>query len=136
GTTVVTDTSDDPADATGADDATATAITAAPAISLVLTDDTSGLSSPVAAGDVVSYTYTATNDGNVTLTGVALDPTITDADGNTLVLTSGPTFVSADAGSADGTLQPGEAATYTATYELTQSDIDAGGISQTADVDG
>ncbi|WP_430383350.1 DUF7507 domain-containing protein, partial [Yoonia maritima] len=136
GTTVVSDTSDDPADATGADDATATAITAAPAISLVLTDDTSALSSPVAAGDVVSYTYTATNDGNVTLTGVALDPTITDADGNTLVLTSGPTFVSADAGSADGTLLPGEAGTYTATYELTQSDIDAGGISQTADVDG
>ncbi|WP_106743383.1 DUF7507 domain-containing protein [Yoonia maritima] len=113
----------------------ATAITAAPAISLVLTDDTSALSSPVAAGDVVSYTYTATNDGNVTLTGVALDPTITDADGNTLVLTSGPTFVSADAGSADGTLLPGEAGTYTATYELTQSDIDAGGISQTATVD-
>jgi len=109
-----------------------TPVAALPTISLVLTDDTSALSAPVAAGDVITYTYPATNDGNVTLDGVVLAPTITDADGTVLTLTSGPTFVSADAGSAEGTLLPGEEATYTATYALVQSDIDAGGVSQTA----
>ncbi|KJZ17894.1 DUF7507 domain-containing protein, partial [Loktanella sp. S4079] len=66
----LSDDPNNPADVDGdldgyPDDETVVNLTAAPAISLVLTDDTSGLSSPVAAGDVVSYTYTATNDGNV-----------------------------------------------------------------------
>ncbi|WP_442316373.1 DUF7507 domain-containing protein, partial [Actibacterium lipolyticum] len=133
--TVVSGTSDDPADLTGAADATVTPLAPAPAVSMELVDDTTALSTPVAEGDVVTYTYTVTNDGNVTLDGVAISPTLTDADGNVLTLTTGPDFGTATSGSAEGTLLPGEVATYTATYILEQSDIDAGGVSQTAEVD-
>ncbi|WP_207652105.1 DUF7507 domain-containing protein, partial [Actibacterium lipolyticum] len=139
--TVVTATSDDPADLTGAADATVTPLAPAPAVSMELVDDTTALSTPVAEGDVVTYTYTVTNDGNVTLaldTIAPITPTLTDADGTALTLTTAPAFEgpASSLGSAEGTLLPGEVATYTATYTLTQSDIDAGGLSQTATVDG
>ncbi|SMX51151.1 hypothetical protein COL8621_03681 [Actibacterium lipolyticum] len=100
-----------------------------------LVADTSALGTPVVAGEEITYTYTVSNNGNVTLDGVAISPTLTDADGNVLTLTTGPDFGTATSGSAEGTLLPGEVATYTATYILEQSDIDAGGVSQTAEVD-
>ncbi|WP_431137686.1 DUF7507 domain-containing protein, partial [Psychroserpens mesophilus] len=46
------------------------------------------------------------------------------------------TFVSPDLGSLEGTLQVGERATYTATYVITQSDVDAGGVSNSVVADG
>ena len=72
-------------------------------------------------GDLVTYTYTLMNTSNVTLTG---------ADVLGLVSFSGtgsapvPALV---AGSQ--TLVPGEVATFTATYPLTQDDVDAGLVS-------
>ena len=62
-----------------------------------------------AAGDVLHYTATVTNEGNVTLTGVSvMDPT-TGLNQTGL------------------TLAPGESAVYKSTYTLTQIDVDSNG---------
>ena len=89
------------------------------------------------AGDVVRFTIAATNDGTVTLGAVAVEADVlTRADGTVLALSSGPDFASASGGSPEGTLVPGETATWTATYALTQADVDAGGIANAATVGG
>jgi uncharacterized repeat protein (TIGR01451 family) len=71
--------------------------------------DGNGNASVDAAGDVLHYTATVTNEGNVTLTGVSvMDPT-TGLNETGL------------------TLAPGESATYASTYTLTQIDVDSNG---------
>lgn len=94
-------------------------------------------STGVGLGDIVRFEITATNTGNVTLNSVSVaSDTLRRADGTALSLTSAPSFVSATMGSGAGTLQVDETATYRATYILTQEDIDAGGISNIAVVEG
>lgn len=61
------------------------------------------------AGTLVTYTYTVTNTGDVTLTGIAL------TDDKLGSITLGAT-----------TLAPGSTTSGTATYTVTQADIDAG----------
>ncbi|MFD1859440.1 DUF7507 domain-containing protein [Aeromicrobium camelliae] len=78
------------------------------------------------AGDTVEYEFTVTNIGNVTLTDVALSD---ELDGlSDIVFGTWPDEA--------GTLLPGESVTATATYELKQSDVDAGGVDNTASVVG
>ncbi|OII15784.1 hypothetical protein BIU97_14030 [Curtobacterium sp. MCBA15_009] len=79
------------------------------------------------AGDTVNYSFTATNNGTGPLTGVA----ITDPLSGLSALTYG-TWPSG----TSGTLQPGQAVTATATYTLTQNDVDAGSVANTATVTG
>lgn len=84
-------------------------------------------------GDTVSYSFTVTNSGNVTLTNVVLsDPMVT---------LSAPTLVdNGDGiGSADGVISagwdelgPGDSLTYTATYILTAANVNAGQVVNTA----
>ncbi|SFR64384.1 beta strand repeat-containing protein [Litoreibacter janthinus] len=96
-------------------------------------------STTVAEGELVTFQITATNTGNVTLTGVTAataDDTLLRADNTPLTLTSGPSFQSSTEGSTAGTLIPGETATYVASYRLVQEDIDAGGINNAAIVRG
>ncbi|OUD10599.1 hypothetical protein BVC71_03660 [Marivivens niveibacter] len=83
------------------------------------------------AGETAEFAITVQNTGNVTLTAIALTDTLTRADSTVLTLTSGPTFTGADLGSGPASLLPNETATYLATYTLTQSDVDAGGVSNT-----
>lgn len=84
-------------------------------------------------GDKVTYTFTTTNTGTTTLTKVAL---VEDA------FTNGTGAVKLDAapeaqGGFAGTLAPGATGTWTATYTVTQADVDAAGpISNAAHVDG
>jgi hypothetical protein len=59
-----------------------------------------------------------------------------DGDGSPLSLTSGPTFTSSTASSAQGTLMVGETATYTASYTITQGALDTGSISNSVLVTG
>ena len=68
-------------------------------------------------GDEITYTFTVTNTGLVTLTGV----TITDP----LVTIVGGPLASLAPGGVDST-------TFTATYTITQTDIDNGSITNTA----
>ncbi|WP_299685935.1 hypothetical protein [uncultured Tateyamaria sp.] len=84
-------------------------------------------------GDIVTFDITVQNTGNVTLTGVGVaSDTLERQDGTSLVLATGPTFSSNDAGSPAGTLVVGETATFVASYVLIQPDIDAGGIRNSA----
>ncbi|MET0323885.1 MAG: AraC family transcriptional regulator, partial [Ilumatobacteraceae bacterium] len=77
------------------------------------------------AGDVVNYTFTATNTGGGPLTGV----TITDP------LTGLSAISPAWPGTA-GALAAGQSVTATATRTLTQTDVDAGSVPNTASVVG
>ncbi|QXP79699.1 gliding motility-associated C-terminal domain-containing protein [Winogradskyella sp. HaHa_3_26] len=138
--TTVDDTSDDDDDADGntEDDATVTTITASASIEAVKTVaiTTDVLPTGLSLGDTMTYTITVENTGNVSLDNVAIADTFVDANGNTLTLLTGPTFNSADAGSAEGLLAVGETATYTATYVIEQAAIDAGGFSNSVLAEG
>ena len=70
-------------------------------------------------GDLISYTFELENTGNVTLDGVVVtDPSVT---------------VTCPLGAS--VLDPGETATCTASYAISQADINAGQVANTADVD-
>ncbi|MFP7697062.1 hypothetical protein, partial [Trueperella sp. LYQ143] len=68
-------------------------------------------------GDTVTYTFTIVNTGNVTLHDVAIDD---------------PMFAANPVKLEKDTIQPSEKLTAKATYQITQKDIDAGKIENTA----
>ena len=73
------------------------------------------------AGEIVTYTFHVTNTGNVTLS----DPQITEL---AFSGTGGPLDVSCPT----GPFAPGDSVDCTASYEVTQADVDAGRIDNTA----
>lgn len=80
-------------------------------------NDDDGTSGP-SAGDTISYVFTVDNTGNVTLTDITLnDPQITVVGG--LIASLAP-------GASD-------TATFTGSYTVTQTDIDAGSFTNTAE---
>jgi len=83
-----------------------------------------------AAGEVISYTIAATNNGNVTLTNPGVsDPSVSD-----LAAVESGGFNVGDT-DQNGRLSVGETWQYTASYTVTQDDIDAGGsIDNTASI--
>ncbi|AMQ55123.1 DUF7507 domain-containing protein [Algoriphagus sanaruensis] len=82
-----------------------------PSIQIVKTDNGAEVD---AAGDVITYTLTATNTGNVTLTNVVITDPLTGYEENV------------------GTLNPGQSAIRTTSYTVTQSDVNAGFVLNTA----
>ena len=76
-------------------------------------------------GETVAYTFTVSNQGNVSLSNI----TLTDA------LVASFIFVSGDT-NADSNLDVTETWTYSGVYSITQSDIDAGLVLNTATVQG
>ena len=77
--------------------------------------------SGVKVGDKVTYTVVVTNNGNVTVTGIALSDTLVDLP---------------DADKAIGDLAAEETKTVTYKYTVTQADVDAGKIENTATATG
>lgn len=77
-------------------------------------------------GDTISYGFTATNTGDVTLTDVALADELEGLS----AITYG------DWPAAAGVLAPGESVTATATYELTAADRSAGSVLNVVTVTG
>ena len=71
------------------------------------------------AGDTIDYSFVVTNTGNVTLDPVAID------DPKVGVVTC-----------PASSLAPGGSTTCTATYTLTQADVDAGHVANTATAGG
>ena len=98
-------------------DCTVTTITQLPA--LILTKDAQA-GTYDSVGDVITYDIMLTNSGNVTIT----DMVVTDANADTLT----PANVT--------TLAPGASVTITATHVVTQSDLDAGFVYNSAQVTG
>ena len=99
-----------------ATDSTDTPVTSGPAISL---DKTAAAPSGNTAGSTVAYSFLVTNTGNVTLTGVGVTDPLVGA-------ISCPVT----------TLAAGAATTCTTTYTLTQADVDAGSVINTATASG
>ncbi|MFT4286346.1 hypothetical protein [Nocardioides sp.] len=95
-------------------DATVT-VDQTPGLDMVKTADVSEVD---AAGDEITYTFTVTNTGNTTITGVEVDEGDFSGTGTLSELECEPTI--------PATLAPTESVECTATYEVTQDDIDAG----------
>jgi uncharacterized repeat protein (TIGR01451 family) len=99
------------------------AVTQSPALTVVKTASPASVS---AVGDVITYSFLVTNTGNVTLTGIVVTDAQTAPAG---ALTTGPTCPSA-------TLAPAASETCTATYTVTQADLDNGSVNDTATASG
>jgi uncharacterized repeat protein (TIGR01451 family) len=108
--TVTADSVESPADT----DDYAIPVTYNPAINVVKSSTTSSIT---AAGQTVPYTFTVTNTGNVTLTGITVVDAKCDA---TPVRQSGDT-------NSDNKLQKTETWIYTCSHTVTQAEVDAGG---------
>jgi len=103
----------------------------APSVSITKTanDD-----SDVTVGQIITYTYVVTNTGNQTLSDISLSDVhggsgiapVPDADGATLTDngTIGDSSNTTTGDSSWDVLAPGDTITVTATYEVTQSDVD------------
>ena len=87
---------------------------------------------PFTVGDVITYTYTVTNNGDTVIQDVVVTDTHNGSDpapvpsGETLLTDAAPTGDSTDA-AVDGswdTLAPGDVVTFTGTYTVTAADAD------------
>ncbi|MGS2741647.1 DUF7507 domain-containing protein, partial [Sinomicrobium sp. M5D2P17] len=101
------------------DDPTDTPLTQEPSIALVktVTNTGSGENGAFVVGDAIEYTFTVSNTGNVTVSGITIDDDLTNTSGLPI---------------APATLAPGESGMATATYTITQEDVDNGGVSNQA----
>ncbi len=131
--TDVTDRSDDNVPANGTDNPTVTPIAPTPGIE----GEKTVLSGTPEEGARIEFEIVVRNTGNVSLAGVGVaSDRLTRLDGTVLSLDAAPVFAGASLGSAAGDLLPGEEARYRAAYTLTQGDIDAGGVRNSATVTG
>ena len=78
------------------------------------------------AGELINYSISVTNDGNVTLDTVVVTDTLADSGSVEAVDLDNDTFNDGDT-DADGKLDVGETWLYTAYHTVTQDEIDAGG---------
>ncbi|MBW4721428.1 DUF7507 domain-containing protein [Saccharothrix obliqua] len=89
-----------------------------PGVSVIKSASADGVD---AAGEEVTYSFSVTNTGNVTLTEVRVDEAAFSGTGAVPAATCPP-----------GPLAPGATTTCTATYTATQADVDAGRITNSA----
>ena len=95
--------------------------------------------SVTAAGQTITYTYAVTNSGPLPLTNVTVADAQTPPAGT---LTSGPTCVNltnppgACSGSTVPTLAAGQVAHFTATYTVSQADMNQGSVADSATASG
>ncbi|MBT8393781.1 MAG: gliding motility-associated C-terminal domain-containing protein, partial [Bacteroidia bacterium] len=122
----VSDDSDDPTDPTDVDpdgdgdpdDPTVTGLTQTPDITLT---KTASISNSSDVGAIITYTFSVENTGNVTITNLIIDDILTNSFG--LIVTP-------------STLAPNEIGIATATYIVTQNDMDLGYIDNSANAIG
>ena len=78
--------------------------------------------------DLIEYTITVENTGEIILENVTIQDDIEDKNGVGLSLISDPIFAGASENSPEGTLKVSEVATYKAYYIIDQQAVDAGGV--------
>ncbi|WIB76995.1 isopeptide-forming domain-containing fimbrial protein [Curtobacterium sp. MCPF17_002] len=102
----------------------AATVTIAPtaALSIVKTANTDTITR---AGQTVTYSFAVTNDGNVTMSDIAIDDSDFSGTGD-LSAVDCPV----------GSIAPDDTITCTATYVVTQADVDAGSLSNSATATG
>ena len=98
-------------------DTTTTPITAAPSLTI---DKTAGTPSGNTAGSTIGYSFLVSNTGNVTLTGIAINDALLDAAAVCPVTT----------------LAPGASTTCTGTHTITQAEVNAGTVNNSATASG
>ncbi|MCU1529558.1 MAG: hypothetical protein JWP75_3321, partial [Frondihabitans sp.] len=120
-TNTATATGTSPGNATVTSDPSTATITTdrSAALTLVKSADRSTVS---AVGDTISYTFLITNTGTVTLSAPSVTETSFSGSGTAPVVDCG----------IGVSLAPTQAATCTATYDVTQADLDSGSIVNTA----
>ena len=102
-------------------------VTGTPHISIVKDVDSRLIQGDDAvAGTLLNYTMTIENDGEIILDNVRIDDPLVDS--NVVINWS----TSSDKATGEGSLSIGETVEATATYELTQTDIDAGHVNNIA----
>ena len=121
----VTDISDDGDDTDGdtVSDTTDITINPVPSIDVTKTasvNDVNG-NSQNDSGDIISYTITIVNTGNLPLTSFVLNDNLTDGNAGVLSYNSSLTLSSVTGGSTSSTLAIGGTYTYTATYTIEQA---------------
>src|SRR5205085_143104 len=117
----VTIDADDPHGAAVSESASAiVGVSAAPHMTVTKTPSVPTVSAP---GDQVIDRVTVLNDGNETLSGVAVSDPL-----------CAPVFGAGD-GNGNGLLDVGETWTYSCTYVVTQADMDAGSVHNSASVE-
>lgn len=79
--------------------------------------------SDVQLGDKITYTITVTNNGNVTINNVVAEDALLGKTGENALI-------------YEGTLTPGESKTFTETYVVSEKDVLAGRVKNTATVKG
>lgn len=109
------------------DDPTPALLSRTPALNVIKTVSAPPTSAP-RAGDIVGFEIVVTNAGNVTLTEPVLTDTLMPLGGAALTPAPVPQFDRGDSND-DDLLSVGERWVYVLNYELTQTDIDAGGVS-------
>ena len=103
---------------------------AVPNLAIVKTSSTAG---PVKVGQVITYTYKVTNTGNAPMINISINDVhngtgvFASPFGETLSTDAAPIGDSTDTTANDGIwslLAPGDTVTFTATYTVTQHDVD------------
>ena len=91
-----------------------------------------------AVGNTISYTYTVTNTGNTTLTNVSVtDNPVSPATGSSIPQCVNLTSPSDPcSGATVGSLAPSQVAHFTATYAVSQLDLNNGSVSDTSTANG
>lgn len=123
----VNGTPDDVTDVSGTDltndDETVVDLETSAAVTIVKSE-THAFSSPTKVGEVITYSFLVTNTGNLTLTNVVVEDPLAGLE--------------PDMSFTIATLLPGDenAATLTATYKVTQADIEKGEVVNQATVTG
>ncbi len=120
------DDSDDPDDATDVDpdgdgepdDPTVTPLSQSPELQVAKVDTLNGTG---VAGDTIDYGITVTNTGTVTVSSIDVSDSLADVDGSLVCLPVEPFD-----------LAPGESALCGGTHTVTQAEVDAGSVSNTA----
>ena len=118
-------TGDDPEDNPVSDDTPPVTVSSDQSPNITVTKSATE-SSYSKVGDVLNYTITVSNSGNVTINNVVVSDTKADA--------GSLSYVSGDDG--DNLLQVGEEWIYSAIHTVTQSDLDAGSFVNVASVTG